>query len=103
MVDAAMNVIAMDTLEAARGLEAAGFEREKADAVVRMVAAAVAAGREDAAAKSDFTAVKADFAEVRADFADLRQAFAAAVDKMARNQILAGAALLAAMAVLEFF
>ena len=95
IVDAAMNVVAMDTLEAARGLEAAGFEREKADAVVRMVAAAVAAGREDAAAKSDFTAVKADFA-------DLRQAFAAAVDKMARNQVLVGAALLAAMVLLSF-
>lgn len=91
-----MNVVAMDTLEAARGLEAAGFEREKADAVVRMVAAAVAAGREDAAAKSDFTAVKADFA-------DLRQAFAAAVDKMLLSQIAVVGVLLAAMAVLKFF
>lgn len=53
------------------------------------------------ATKSDFVALKADFAAVRADFADLRQAFAAAVDKMVRNQILAGAALLAAMVLLS--
>ena len=81
-----MNAVAMDTLEAARGLEAAGFEREKADAVVRMVAAAVAAGRED-------LATKADLAEFKAELV-------AAVNKMLLSQIAVVGILLAAMAVL---
>ena len=45
-------------------------------------------------------ATKSDFVALQADFADLRQAFAAAVDKMVRNQILAGAVLLVAMVLL---
>ena len=69
--------------------------------MIETIAAANEAGRKDLATKSDFVALKADFAAVRADFADLRQAFAAAVDKMVRNQILAGAALLAAMVLLS--
>ena len=85
-----MNAVAMDTLEAARGLEAAGFEREKAEAVVRMVAAAVAAGREE-------LATQADLAEFKAE---LKAAFAAAVNKMLLSQAAVGAALLAAMVLL---
>ena len=81
-----MNAVAMDTLEAARGLEAAGFERERAAAVVRMVAAAVTAGREE-------LATKADLAEFKAEFA-------AAVNKMLLSQIAVGAALFAAMVLL---
>lgn len=57
------------------------------------IAVANESGWKDSATKSDFVALKADFA-------DLRRAFAAAVDKMVRNQILIGAALLAAMALL---
>lgn len=85
-----MNAVAMDTLEAARGLEAAGFEREKADAVVRMVAAAVAAGREDLTTKTDLAEFKAEF----------KAELAVAVNKMLLSQIAVVGILLAAMAVL---
>ena len=92
------NAAVMDTLEAARGLEAAGLERKQADAVVRMVAAAVAAGRKDPVAKPDAAASRTDIANTGAD---LKKALAAAVDRMILNQILIGAALLAAMVLLS--
>ncbi len=83
----------MDTLEAARGLEAAGFEHGQAEAVVKMVSAATVAGRED-------LTTKADFAELKAEFAELKAEFAAAVNKMLLSQIAVVGILLAAMAVL---
>ena len=69
--------------------------------MVETIVAASEAGRNDPATKADFVAVRADFAELKADFADLRQAFAAAVDRIILNQILVGAALLAAMILLS--
>lgn len=92
-----MNIVAMDTLEAARGLEAAGFEREKAEALVRMVAAAVAAGREELATKADLAEFKTEFK------AELKAAFAAAVNKMLLSQIAVVGILLAAMVLLSLF
>ena len=79
----------MDTLEAARGLEAAGFEHSQAEAVVKMVSAAAVASREDLATKTDI--------------AELRVELAAAINKMLLSQIAAVGILLAAMAVLKFF
>ena len=86
-----MNAAVMDTLEASRGLEAAGVERGHAEAMVEMVAAATAASREDLATKADLAVLKAE----------LKAEFAAAADKIMLNQILAGAALLAAMVLLS--
>lgn len=90
----------MDTLEAARGLEAAGVEHGQAEAIVKMVAVAAAAGHED-------LTTKADFAELKTEFAELKAEFAAAVNRMVLGQIAVAGALLAAMAlllaVLKFF
>ena len=62
---------AFDTLSAAHDLEAAGFERAKAEAVAHAVASAGAAGRDDLATKADLeqlrTATKVDLAELRTD------------------------------------
>lgn len=95
-----MNVAVMDTLEAARGLEAAGVEHGHAEAMVKMVAAAAAASREDLATKADLAELKAEF---KAEFAELRTEFAAAVNRMLLSQIAVVGVLLAAMAVLKFF
>ena len=88
-----MNAAVMDTLEAARGLKAAGVEHGQAEAIVKMVAVAAVAGHEDLTTK--------------ADFAELKAEFAAAVNRMLLGQIAVAGALLAAMAlllaVLKFF
>ncbi len=59
---------AFDTLSAAHDLEAAGFERAKAEAVAHAVASAGAAGCDDLATKADLeqlrTATKADLEQL---------------------------------------
>ena len=85
-----MNVAVMDTLEAARGLEAAGVEHGQAEAMVKMVAGATAVSRED-------LATKADLAELKAE---LKTEFATAVNRMLLSQIAVAGALLAAIALL---
>ena len=88
-----MNVAVMDTLEAARGLEAAGVEHGQAEAMVKMVAAATAAVREA-------LATKADLAELKAE---LKMEIGAAINRMLLSQIAVVGVLLAAMVVLKFF
>ena len=95
-----MNAAAMDTLEAARGLEAAGVEPGQAEAMVKMVSSATVVSREDLATKSDLAELKA---ELKAEMSEIRLEFAAAVNRMLLSQIAVVGVLLAAMAVLKFF
>ena len=95
-----MNVAVMDTLEASRGLEAAGVEHGQTEAMVKMVAAATAASREDLATKADFAEIKAEFAELKTEFAELKTEFATAVNRIILGQIAAAGVLFAAIALL---
>lgn len=95
-----MNAAVMDTLEAARGLEAAGFDHGQAEAMVKMVSAVTAVSREDLATKGDLAELKA---ELKAEMAEIRVEFAAAINRMLLSQIAVVGVLLAAMAVLKFF
>lgn len=53
-----------DTLRTARDLEAAGFERRQAEAIV----SAMAQSDKQAATKADITALKTDIAALRSEF-----------------------------------
>ena len=75
--------IAFDSLEAVRELEAAGVERNHAEAMVKTIVAAREAGREDLATK--------------ADLARLEARFAAAVNKMLLGQVAVAGLLFAAL------
>ena len=76
-----------DSLEAARGLEAAGVERNHAAAMVKAIVAATETGRQDLATKTDI----AQF-EVR-----LEAQLAAAINKMLLGQLAVAGLLFAAL------
>ena len=76
-----------DSLEAARGLEAAGVERNHAVAMVKAIVAATGTGRQELATKADI----AQF-EVR-----LEAQLAAAINKMLLGQLAAAGLLFAAL------
>ena len=79
--------IAFDSLEAARELEAAGFERNHAEAMVKTIVAAREAGREDLATKADLARVEAR----------LEAKLAAAINKMLLGQVAVAGLLFAAL------
>ena len=60
-----LNTSTFDTLTAAHTLEAAGIERDQAEAIAH----AIRNGQGDLATKADITTVRADITAVRADIA----------------------------------
>ena len=88
---------AFDTLSTARDLEAAGFERQQAEALASAVRQASAADRDALATKGDIAeiradlasfATKGDIAEIRADLASFAtKADLAGVRDELRNEI----------------
>ena len=59
----------LDTLATAHTLEAAGIERQQAEAIATALCQATDANREELVTKADLAALKAD---LKAEFADLR-------------------------------
>ena len=78
-----MDAVMFDSLEAARGLEAAGVERNHAEAMVKAIVAATEASRKDLATK--------------ADIARLEAKLAAAINKMLLGQLAVAGLLFAAL------
>ena len=83
-----------DSLEAARGLEAAGVERNHAAAMVKAIVAATETGRKDLATKADLAQLEA---RLEAKLAALETKFAAAINKMLLGQLAVAGLLFAAL------
>ena len=96
-----MNATTFDSLAAVRDLEAVGFERARAEAIVRVVCSITRVGRCESATKSDIASatarLKASFAQLEASIEEFRAGFPAAMDRVIFSQIAVSGALFAAL------
>lgn len=96
-----MNATIFDSLAAVRDLEAAGFERARAEVIVRVMCRITRAGCGESATKSDIAnstaRLKASFARLEARIEEFGAGFSAAMDRVIFSQIAVSGALFAAL------
>ena len=96
-----MNATTFDSLAAVRDLEAVGFERAQAEAIVRAVCRITRAGRGESATKPDIASatarLKASLARLEAGMEEFRADFSAAMDRVVFSQIAVSGALFVAL------
>ena len=96
-----MNAATFDSPAAVRDLEAVGFERAQAEAIVRAVCRITRVGRGESATKSDIASatacLKASLTRLEASIEEFRAGFSAAMDRVIFSQIAVSGALFAAL------